>query len=70
MLMDVCSSHKELPEQFTDTPYKVGMYVHYTQNYENGLLTLVMREIILMGREEHLIRKQDRFNGQRDTRID
>ena len=30
MLMDVCSSREELHEQFTDTPYKVGMYIHYT----------------------------------------
>ena len=46
------------------------MYIHYIKNYYGSLLTLVTRENILMDQEEVLKRKQNRFNGQRDTRID
>ena len=28
---DVCSSCKQIPEYFTDTPYKAGTYVYYTK---------------------------------------
>ena len=52
MLPYVCLSHKQLPEQFTDTPYKAGTYVHYTKNYQNSLLTLVTCEDILVDREK------------------
>ena len=52
-------SCKQLPEQFTDIPYKAGMYVHYIKSYHGSLLTLVTCEniIILMDEEEHLRKK-------------
>ena len=59
----VCSSYEQLPEQFTDASFKASMYVHYMKNYHVSLLTLVTCENILMGREERLRRKQDKFNG-------
>ena len=46
MLPDVCSSHKQLPEYFTDAPYKAGMYVHHIKSYHGNLLTLVTCENI------------------------
>ena len=50
--------------------FKASTYIHYMKNYHSSLLTLVTCENILMDTEEHLKRKQDRFNGWRDTRID
>ena len=38
-------------------------YVHHMKNYHDNLLTLVTHENILMGREERLRRKRDKFNG-------
>ena len=64
------SLHEELLELFTDAPFKAGLYAHYMKNYNGSLLTLVTCENILMGREECLRRKRDRFNGYRDTWID
>ena len=40
MLKDVCSSHKQLPEQFTDIPYKANTHVHHTNSYHSSLLML------------------------------
>ena len=34
MFLNVCSSHEQLPEYFSDTPCKVGTCVHHTKNYE------------------------------------
>ena len=45
--MDVCSSHGQLPEWFTDIPYKAGTYVYHTNNYQSILLTLLTCENII-----------------------
>ena len=37
MLPDVCSLHEQLPEQFTDTPYKAGTCIHHMKNYHDSL---------------------------------
>ena len=54
---------KELPELFTDAPFKAGMCIDYTTNYHGSLLTLVTHENTRVDREERLKRKQDRLNG-------
>ena len=40
MLLNMCSSHEQLPEEFTGTAYKAGMCVHHTKNYQSSLLML------------------------------
>ena len=42
------SLHEELPdlEQFTDAPYKAGMFSHHTKSYHSSLLMLVTCENI------------------------
>ena len=57
------TSCKELPELFTDAPFKSGTCVDYTKNYHGSLLSLVTRENTRVDREERLKRKQDKFNG-------
>ena len=55
------TSFKELPELFTDAPFKAGMCIDYTKNYHGSLLTLVTHENTQVDREECLKRKQDRL---------
>ena len=53
--------HSSLPQKFTDTPYKVGMYVHHMKNYQSSLLAdgsfdWLCRRDTEMDREERLRR--------------
>ena len=44
--IQVQSSHEELPEQFTDAPYKAGMgvmVIYHMKNYQRSLLGLYIR---------------------------
>ena len=59
----MCLSHEELPEKFTDAPFKADTYIHYLNGYHGSLLTLVTHETIVMDEEKHLRRKRDAFNG-------
>ena len=54
----MCSSHEEQTVEFTDNPYKAGMCVHHTKNYQRGLLRLIefeARGSVSMDREERLM---------------
>ena len=42
-ITQVQSSHKEQPEQFTDTQYKAGMYILHVKNNLNSSLVLSTR---------------------------
>ena len=44
---DVCSSFKQIPEYFPDTPYKAGTYIYYAKNYHASLLTLSLITTLL-----------------------
>ena len=63
------SSCKELPELFTDAPFKAGTCIDYTKNYHGSLLTFVTRENTRVDREECL--KESKIDLMaRETRID